>query len=154
MSHADILDINRGHIFRKHRHKNNKKIAVIYEETLKALRANGPARTARSLTLHDRLQCSSRARPQWERQTLLGERRETGRWYPGAHDQLYKVTYMWIWHLKSRDLSETKLIKKRMVFWWQKWGTFQWKCFFFVLFCFVLFFVLFCFFGDMYMKIN
>ena len=32
MSHADILDIDRGHIFRKHRHKNNKKVAVIYEE--------------------------------------------------------------------------------------------------------------------------
>ena len=26
MSHADILDIDRGHIFRKHRHKNNKKV--------------------------------------------------------------------------------------------------------------------------------
>ena len=25
MSHADILDIDRGHIFRKHRHKNNEK---------------------------------------------------------------------------------------------------------------------------------
>ena len=35
MSHADILDIDRGHIFRKHRHKNNKKVAVIYEKTLK-----------------------------------------------------------------------------------------------------------------------
>ena len=30
MSHADILDIDRGHIFRKHRHKNNKKVAVIW----------------------------------------------------------------------------------------------------------------------------
>ena len=29
MSHADILDIDRGHIFRKHSHKNNKKVAVI-----------------------------------------------------------------------------------------------------------------------------
>ena len=35
MSHADILDIDRGHVFRKHRHKNNKKIAVIYEKTVK-----------------------------------------------------------------------------------------------------------------------
>ena len=35
MSHADILDIDRGHIFRKHRHKNNKKVAVIYEKTVK-----------------------------------------------------------------------------------------------------------------------
>ena len=36
MSHADILDIDdQGHIFRKHRHKNNKKVAVIYEKTVK-----------------------------------------------------------------------------------------------------------------------
>ena len=35
MSHADILDIDRGHIFRKHRHKNNNKVAVIYEKTVK-----------------------------------------------------------------------------------------------------------------------
>ena len=35
MSHADILDIDRGHIFRKHCDKNNKKVAVIYEETVK-----------------------------------------------------------------------------------------------------------------------
>ena len=35
MSHADILDIDRGHIFWKHRHKNNKKVAVIYEKTVK-----------------------------------------------------------------------------------------------------------------------
>ena len=35
MSHADILDIDRGHIFSKHRHKNNKKVAVIYEKTVK-----------------------------------------------------------------------------------------------------------------------
>ena len=35
MSHADVLDIDRGHIFRKHRHKNNKKVAVIYEKTVK-----------------------------------------------------------------------------------------------------------------------
>ena len=35
MSHADILIIDRGHIFRKHRHKNNKKVAVIYEKTVK-----------------------------------------------------------------------------------------------------------------------
>ena len=34
-SHADILDIVRGHIFRKHRHKNNKTVAVIYEKTVK-----------------------------------------------------------------------------------------------------------------------
>ena len=35
MSHADILNIDRGHIFRKHRHENNKKVAVIYEKTVK-----------------------------------------------------------------------------------------------------------------------
>ena len=35
MSHADILDIDRGHIFRKHRHKNNKKVAVIYKKMVK-----------------------------------------------------------------------------------------------------------------------
>ena len=35
MSHADILDIDRGHGFRKHRHKNNKKVAVVYEKTVK-----------------------------------------------------------------------------------------------------------------------
>ena len=35
MSHADILDIDQGHIFRKHRHKNNKKVAVIYKKTVK-----------------------------------------------------------------------------------------------------------------------
>ena len=35
MSHSDILDIDRGHIFRKHRHKNNKKVAVIYEKMVK-----------------------------------------------------------------------------------------------------------------------
>ena len=38
MSHADILDIDRGHNFRKHRHKNNKKVAVVYEKTVQ----NGP----------------------------------------------------------------------------------------------------------------
>ena len=37
MSHAYILDIDRGHIFRKHRHKNNKKVAIIYEKTVKKL---------------------------------------------------------------------------------------------------------------------
>ena len=35
MSHVDILDIDRGHIFRKHRHKYNKKVAFIYEKTVK-----------------------------------------------------------------------------------------------------------------------
>ena len=35
MSHADILDIDRGHIFKKHRHKDNKIIAVIYEKMVK-----------------------------------------------------------------------------------------------------------------------
>ena len=35
MSHADILDIDRGHIFRKHRRKNNKNVAVIYEKTVR-----------------------------------------------------------------------------------------------------------------------
>ena len=37
MSHADILDVDRGHVFRKHRHKNNKKITLIYEKTVKKL---------------------------------------------------------------------------------------------------------------------
>ena len=35
MSHTDILNIDRGHIFRKHRHRNNKKVAVIYEKAVK-----------------------------------------------------------------------------------------------------------------------
>ena len=35
MSHADILDSDRGHIFRKQRHKNNKNVAVIYEKMVK-----------------------------------------------------------------------------------------------------------------------
>ena len=68
----------------------------------------------------------------WER----AERRGgdiPGHTIPGT--RLHKVTYMWIRHLKSRDLSETKLIKTGMVFLWQKWGTFQWKCFFFFFFC-------------------
>ena len=30
-----IIDSDRGHIFRKHRHKNNKKVAVIYEKMVK-----------------------------------------------------------------------------------------------------------------------
>ena len=30
-SHADILVIDRGHIFRKYRHKNNQKVTLIYE---------------------------------------------------------------------------------------------------------------------------
>ena len=41
MSHADILDSDRGHIFRKHRHKNNKKVAVIYEKMVKTGRCQG-----------------------------------------------------------------------------------------------------------------
>ena len=102
MSHADILDIDRGHIFRKHRHKNNKKVAVIYEKTVKnrpllrflqagcygartfiarlqacvtrkALRANGSARTTRSLTLHDK-----------PRQDVDWKRIERGWRYPGG----------------------------------------------------------------------
>ena len=32
MSHADILDIDRGHVFRKHRHKNNKKSCCYLRE--------------------------------------------------------------------------------------------------------------------------
>ena len=32
MSHADILDVDRGHIFRKHRHKNNKKSCCYLRE--------------------------------------------------------------------------------------------------------------------------
>ena len=35
MSHADILDSDWGHNFRKHRHKNNKKVDVVYEKTVK-----------------------------------------------------------------------------------------------------------------------
>ena len=35
MSHTDILDSDWGHNFRKHRHKNNKKVAVVYEKTVK-----------------------------------------------------------------------------------------------------------------------
>ena len=35
MSHADILDSGRGHIFRKYRRKNNKKITQFYEKTTK-----------------------------------------------------------------------------------------------------------------------
>ena len=35
MSHADILDIDRGHIFRKHRHKNNKKLLLFTRKTVK-----------------------------------------------------------------------------------------------------------------------
>ena len=35
MSQADILNIDRGHILRKHRHKTKKKVAVIYEKTVK-----------------------------------------------------------------------------------------------------------------------
>ena len=35
MSRADILDSDRGNIFRKHRHKNHKKVAVIYEKMVK-----------------------------------------------------------------------------------------------------------------------
>ena len=31
MSHADILDIDRGHISKMHRHKNNKKIYYLRE---------------------------------------------------------------------------------------------------------------------------
>ena len=38
-SHADILDVDRGHIFRKHRHKNTKKkfkkISLTHEKTVK-----------------------------------------------------------------------------------------------------------------------
>ena len=41
MSHADILEGDRGHIFRKRRHKNNKKIAVIYEKMVKNGRCQG-----------------------------------------------------------------------------------------------------------------
>ena len=53
MSHADILDIDRGHIFRKHRHKNNKKVAVIYEKTVKNRPLSGylPASCHRRRTL-------------------------------------------------------------------------------------------------------
>ena len=32
---ADILDTDRGHIFRNRRHKNNKKVTLIYEKTVK-----------------------------------------------------------------------------------------------------------------------
>ena len=37
ISHAEILDSDWGHIFRKYRRKNNKKITLIYEKTVKNL---------------------------------------------------------------------------------------------------------------------
>ena len=42
-SHADILNSDRGHIFRKYRRKNNKKITLIYEKTVKTVRYQGIA---------------------------------------------------------------------------------------------------------------
>ena len=53
MSHADILDSDRGHIFRKYMHKNNKKVAVIYEKMVKKkplLRFCKPVAMARTVT--------------------------------------------------------------------------------------------------------
>ena len=35
ISHVEILDSDRGHIFRKYRRKNNKKVTLIYEKTVK-----------------------------------------------------------------------------------------------------------------------
>ena len=35
--HTDILDSESGHIFWKYRHKNNKKVTLIYEKTVKTL---------------------------------------------------------------------------------------------------------------------
>ena len=35
ISHAEILDSDRGHIFRKYRRKNNKKVTLIFEKTVK-----------------------------------------------------------------------------------------------------------------------
>ena len=32
-SHAEIVDSDQGHIFRKYRHKNNKKVTPTYEKT-------------------------------------------------------------------------------------------------------------------------
>ena len=34
-NHAEILHSDRGHIFRKYRHKNNKKVSLLYEKTVK-----------------------------------------------------------------------------------------------------------------------
>ena len=41
MSHADILDIDRGHIFRKHSHENNKKKKKKKKKNHSYLRENG-----------------------------------------------------------------------------------------------------------------
>ena len=152
MSHADILDIDRRHIFRKHRHKNNKKVAVIYEKTVKnrpllrflqagcygahLLQNFKPALCVREYSWRGKLCVQTARRVSLGRwpciidlwKTSVGEtdvdweRIERGWRYPGAHD-LYKETY--IRHLKSRGLSVTKLTKK-MVFSWQKWRSFQW----------------------------
>ena len=35
ISHGEILNTDPGHIFRKYRHKNNKKVTLIYEKTVK-----------------------------------------------------------------------------------------------------------------------
>ena len=40
-SHAGILDTDRGHIFRNRRHKNNKKVTLIYEKTVRTGRYYG-----------------------------------------------------------------------------------------------------------------
>ena len=40
-SHAEILDSDWGHIFRKYRRKNNKKVTLIYEKTVKTARFQG-----------------------------------------------------------------------------------------------------------------
>ena len=34
-SYADILDSDQGHTFRKYRHKNNKKVTLIYQKMVK-----------------------------------------------------------------------------------------------------------------------
>ena len=153
MSHDDILDIDRGHIFRKHRHKNNKKVAVIYEKTVKnwpllrflqagcyvhLLRNFKRALCVREYSWRRRLCVQTAWRVplgRWPCMIDLGktsvgetdvdwERIERGWRYPGAHD-LYKETY--IRHLKNRGLSVTKSTKKGMdVFSWQKWRSFRW----------------------------
>ena len=44
IDHAEILDSDQGHIFRKYRRKNNKKVSLIYEKTVKTARYQGICR--------------------------------------------------------------------------------------------------------------
>ena len=140
MSHADVYDIGRGHNFRKHRHKNNKKNAVFLQENDKKKTAVTKVFTSRLLwgayiyceILSVRYAYASvvdaegfackrlGARTAWSltlhdrpRQEADWERIERGGDIPGVHS-LYKVTY--IRHLKNKGLSVTKLTKKSGLF--------------------------------------